>query len=178
MKKIILAFDGVHFSEGAFEFARRLNELQPILLTGIFLPQAELANLWSYTDGMGGAFIPLLLDEESNEHVEKNINRFQKLCVGNGIDYRVHKDFYDFALPELRKESCYADLLILGSEVFYKSIGTEVPNDYIADALHQVACPVVLYLKNLNFLIVSFWLTMAVKIPCLLSNNLLTCFRN
>ena len=48
MKTIILAFDGVHFSEGAFEFARRLNESQPVLLTGVFLPQAELSNLWSY----------------------------------------------------------------------------------------------------------------------------------
>jgi nucleotide-binding universal stress UspA family protein len=151
MKKIILAFDGVHFSEGAFEFARRLNELQPILLTGIFLPQAELANLWSYTDGMGVAFIPLLQDEEATEHVEKNIERFQKLCVGNGIDYRVHKDFYDFALPELRKESCYADLLILGSEVFYKSIGAEVPNDYIQDVLHHVACPVILVPEKFEF---------------------------
>jgi hypothetical protein len=63
MKKIILAFDGTHFSEGAFEFARRLNELQPVLLTGVFLPQAEIANLWSYADGVGvGAapFIPLI----------------------------------------------------------------------------------------------------------------------
>jgi hypothetical protein len=36
MKKVILACDGSHFSEGAFEFARRLNELRPILLTGVF----------------------------------------------------------------------------------------------------------------------------------------------
>ena len=40
MKKILIAFDGTHFSDGAFEFARRVNELQPILLTGVFLPQA------------------------------------------------------------------------------------------------------------------------------------------
>ena len=37
MKKVVIAFDGNHFSEGAFEFVRRLNELQPILLTGVFL---------------------------------------------------------------------------------------------------------------------------------------------
>ena len=42
MKKIILAFEGTHFSEGAFEFARKLNELRPILLTGVFLPQTEV----------------------------------------------------------------------------------------------------------------------------------------
>lgn len=26
MKKVLLTFDGIHFSEGAFEFARALNE--------------------------------------------------------------------------------------------------------------------------------------------------------
>ena len=48
MKKVLLAFDGLHFSKGAFEFARRLNELEPILLLGVFVPQVTIANLWSY----------------------------------------------------------------------------------------------------------------------------------
>ena len=49
MKKIILISDGRNFSDAAFEFAKRLNELQPILLTGIFLPQTDYATLWNYT---------------------------------------------------------------------------------------------------------------------------------
>ena len=99
MKKILLAFDGTRFSEGAFQFASKLHELQPVLLTGIFLPQAELANLWSYADGIGVTFIPQL-QKDNSEQVEKNIAHFEKLCQGNGIDYRVHKDFFDLALPE------------------------------------------------------------------------------
>jgi nucleotide-binding universal stress UspA family protein len=153
MKKIILAFDGVHFSEGAFEFARRLNELQSILLTGVFLPQAEIANLWSYADGVGvgaGPFIPLIESNES-ELVLQNIARFEKLCRGNGIDYRVHKDFYDFVIPELKKESRYADLLILGSEVFYENTGAALPNYYLRDALHDLACPVLLVPEKFDF---------------------------
>jgi hypothetical protein len=104
MKTIILAFDGVHFSEGAFEFARRLNESQPVLLTGVFLPQAELSNLWSYADGVGTPYIPLI-ERSDTDQIQKNIDKFEKLCKGNGIDYRVHKDLYDLALPELKKES-------------------------------------------------------------------------
>ena len=152
MKKIILAFDGTHFSEGAFEFARRLNELQPILLTGVFLPQTQLANLWSYADGagIGSSFIPMLEDSES-ELVQKNIDRFEKLCQGNGIDYRVHKDFFDFAIPELKKESRYADLLVLGSELFYENIGTGSPGDYMRDALQDVKCPVLLVPEKFDF---------------------------
>jgi nucleotide-binding universal stress UspA family protein len=152
MKKIILAFDGTHFSEGAFEFARRVNELQPVLLTGVFLPQTQLANLWSYADGasIGGSFIPMLEDSES-ALVQKNIDRFEKLCQGNGIDYRVHKDFFDFAIPELKKESRYADLLILGSETFFENIGTDSPGDYLRDALQDVKCPVLLVPEKFDF---------------------------
>ncbi len=150
MKKIILAFDGTNFSEGAFEFARKLNELQPILLTGVFLPQAEVANLWSFANAAGGSFIPMTESGES-ELVQKNIAHFEKLCRGNGIDYRVHKDIYDFALPELQKESCYADLLILGSEVFFEKAGTHSINNYLQDALHDVACPVLLVPEKFDF---------------------------
>src|SRR5687767_9933773 len=98
MKKILLAFDGTHFSEGAFNFVRRLNELSPILLTGIFLPQVDYANLWSYSAGTSGPlFIPLLEDEDVME-VEQNINRFASLCQHHGIEYRVHKEFSDFVI--------------------------------------------------------------------------------
>ena len=150
MKKIILAFEGTHFSDGAFEFARRLNELHPVLLTGVFLPQAELVNLWSYADGAGAPFIPLFESSES-ELVQQNITRFENLCRGNGIDYRVHKDFFDLALPELKKESCFADLLILGSEMFYENMRINSSNLYLQDALNDVKCPVLLVPEKFDF---------------------------
>lgn len=149
MKKIILAFDGTNFSEGACEFARKLNEIEPVLLTGVFLPQIQLANLWSYARNESTTFIPLLESDES-ELVKKNIDKFEKLCQRNGIDYRVHKDFYDFAIPELKEESLYADLLILGSEVFYKQAeGT--PAIYLQEALHDVKCPVLVVPEKFDF---------------------------
>jgi len=150
MKKIILAFDGTHFSEGAFEFARRLNEISPILLTGVFLPQTELANLWSYADGAPGISIPLVEPAEA-VMTEENIKRFEKLCKDNMIDYRVHKDYFDFVMPELRRESIYADLLVLGTETFYENMGTGFPNDYLRDALHDLACPVLLVPEKFDF---------------------------
>lgn len=151
MKKILLASDGIHFSEGAFEFARRLNEMEPVLLTGVFLPQAQLANLWSYADGMNGPlFVPLV--ESGEESIkQENIDRFEQLCVHNNIDYRIHKDYYDFALPELKKETRFADLLILGSEKFYENMGTDKPNEYLRDVLHGVECPVLLVPETFSF---------------------------
>ena len=150
MKKIIIAFDGVNFSEGAFEFARKLNELQPILLTGVFLPQAELEYLWSFSDVAGGFYVPVSEFSET-ELIKVNIEKFEKLCLANDIDFRVHRDFSTFAMPELKKESCYADLMIIGSQSFYKSIGTGSPNEYLENTLRTVECPVIIVPEKFDF---------------------------
>ena len=92
-----------------------------------------------------------MLESDESELVQQNINRFEKLCQGNGIEYRVHKDFYDFAIPELRKESLYADLLILGSEVFYEQSGSASPSIYLKDALQEIKCPVLLVPEKFEF---------------------------
>lgn len=149
MKKVILAFEGTAFSEGAYEFARGLQKIQPILLVGVFLPQTSLVNLWSYAEGRRGT-IPLIESYES-EMVNESIKRFEHLCEKDGIEFRVHKDFYDLALPELEKESEFADLLVLGSETFYESLGIDSPNIYLRDTLHGVKCPVVIVPEKFDF---------------------------
>ena len=151
MRKILLVFDGINFSEGAFEFARRLNEKNQILVAGVFVPQVDFANLWSYGGaGSGAVTIPLIEDDEAKE-IERNIERFKQLCEKSKIEYRVHKDFYAFALPELKKESRFADLIIIGSEKFYTNIGVNGPTDYIKDASHDAECPVLIVPEKFNF---------------------------
>jgi nucleotide-binding universal stress UspA family protein len=152
MKKILLAFDGTNFSEGAFNFASALNEVQPILLIGAFLPQTDYAGLWTYAGGgMAGSIALPLAEDEDAEAVAKNIERFELLCKKNNIDYRVHKNFVDFALPELIKETRFADILIIGSESFYKYSGTENLNDNLKDALREVECPVIVVPEKFDF---------------------------
>jgi hypothetical protein len=151
MKKILLAFDGLQFSQGAFEFARQLNDLHPILLTGVFMPQLSYANLWSYADGASGvAFVPML-EEDDSEMLQQNIKRFEELCVKHNIAYAVHKDYYDFALPELKKETRFADLLIISSETFYSSVVGENNNDYLKDVLRDSECPVIVVPERYEF---------------------------
>lgn len=144
MKKVILAFDGDHFSNGAMEFARRMNNHSPILLTGIFLPQLTYANLWSYADSSGGAFNIPLIEDSSAELVQENIGKFQDYCRQNEIQYKVHKDYLDFALPELKRETRFADVLILGGETFYRGFSKENRGEYMKEALHSAECPVVI----------------------------------
>jgi hypothetical protein len=154
MKKVILAFDGSNFSEGAFEFVRRLNDLESLLVAGVFIPQVDYANLWSYASaggvGAGTAFIPLL-EEEDVELVNKNILRFEEQCQKNGIAYRIHKAFYDFALPELKKESRFADVMIISGELFYKGVIEGNQFEYLRDTLHAAECSVVVVPEQYQF---------------------------
>ena len=149
MKKIIIAFDGTHFSEGAFEFAHKLNELRPILLAGIFLPQTDIANVWSYAPADDDS-MPLIESEEAAV-VEQNIERFKKLCKRHAIECMVHKYPFDFLFPELGRESRYADVLILGSELFYQDMGRGITGDYLKSALHNVKCPVIIVPEKFAF---------------------------
>ena len=151
MRKILLAFDGIHFSEAAFEFAKQLNEKNTILLTGVFLPQISYANLWSYADGVGAPMFASTLDEDDAELVEKNIEKFESLCVKNHIEFRTRKDFMDLALPELKKESRFADLLIIGGEKFYENMGTGNPSNYLKEALHDIECCVIVVPEKFTF---------------------------
>jgi nucleotide-binding universal stress UspA family protein len=144
MKKILVAFDGRHFSVGALEFVKFINEKSPVLLTGSFLPQVDYASLWSYSGGgqVANLYIPLVEDEDA-EAVQQNIEKFKAYCVKNKIEHKVHKDFFDFTLPELKRESRFADMLVIGSESFYDGFGRETLNDYLKSALHDVECPVI-----------------------------------
>jgi hypothetical protein len=152
MKKVIIPFDGAHFSQGAIDFAISLNEVEPILLSGVFLPQMDYANLWTFSGGgmAGPVFIPLMEDADV-ELIEKNIARFTSVCQNNDIDFRVHKNVYESPIPELKNESRFADLLIIGSEAFYENMGTNDPNTYFKDTLRQAECPVVIVPESFTF---------------------------
>lgn len=143
MNKIIIAFDGTNFPSAAFEFCRRMNEHHYILLTGIFIPQATLASMWSYASSTAELFVPLVEDEEA-ELVQQNIRKFEKLCKDNKIDYRIHKNFFDLGLTALEKESLFADLLVVSSQEFYKGSGSAGASVMVETLLHDARCPVLL----------------------------------
>lgn len=152
MKKVIVAFDNGHFSPGAMEFVAGLNRLEPLSLTGLFLPHISHAALWSKKAGAlaGSLFVPLAEEDEAAQ-THAHIRQFEAFCQGNHIKYTVHKDFFDFALHDFKEETKFADLLVIGSELFYKGAEPAALNDYLKDVLSQAACPVVLVPERFEF---------------------------
>jgi len=150
MRKILLAFEGSHFSSGAFEFARQMNETDKVLLTGVFLPHIVYAGYGSYGGGMVAPVPVPVMEGDDTEGIRETVEQFENLCVKNNIEFRVHQDTEEAVLAELIKESRFADLLIIGSEVFYKDIGTD-PNSYIKNILHDAECPVLIVPEKYDY---------------------------
>jgi nucleotide-binding universal stress UspA family protein len=150
MKKVLLMFDGAHFSKSAFDFVRQLNSLDHVLVTGVFLPQSVASSLWSYTDAMTGTVLVPVLPETDTETYAATKKEFETLCVKSGMEYRVHEDAYDFALPELITETRFADLLVLGSESFYDASQTGA-TEYLQELLQRIECPVIIVPENFEF---------------------------
>ncbi len=153
MNKVILTFDGHHFSKGAFEFVRRLNELRPVLLSGIFLPEIVYPGAYGFT-GKGMLEMPSLipfLQEYDEEVLDENTRVFKALCESNGIEYRVHKCYGDFAMPQLKRETRYADVLVISSELFYRNTQDGEPDDYVDITLRHSECPVLILPEACDF---------------------------
>ena len=155
MKKVILINDSRHFSEGSFEFLRQLNDKDPLLVTGIFLPQSTFASVLSYAaaaNGMGttGYFPAVEPDEEAD--IETAVRGFQEKCIHNGINFRIHEDARQVTLPTLRLESRFADLIVISGELFFQRVGmTEPPLEYIREVIKAAECPVLIVPEKFTF---------------------------
>lgn len=151
MKKIIIAFDNLSFSESALDFAVKLNETEQILLVGAFLPQSAISALWSYAETVPVGMLMPLMEQENLNEVKKHIDIFSRVCENNNIDFRIHEDFNDFSIQELIRESRFADLVIIGGDGFYQKAADKVPNAFVKDVLHRVECPVLLFPEKALF---------------------------
>lgn len=151
MKKILLAFAGTRFSKSIVNFACHLNEHQPALLVGLFLPEVMYANIYNFGSGLPGSETVPIISEEDRAIIDRNITRFTDLCQDNNITYRVHKDYDNLALPELKKETRFADLLIISSENFYEKFSFNDPNPSLNETLHSSECPIIVVPEKFNF---------------------------
>ncbi|HEX6335019.1 MAG TPA: universal stress protein [Flavisolibacter sp.] len=152
MNKILLAFDESSFSEGAFEFVRQLNEIQPVLLTAAFLRRASYADMWAYAAaaGSGAVFMPVT-EDKPDDTLQQVIDRFEEACVKNGLQYRLHLDGREFSMEELKQETRFADLLVLGSEKLYQSLHEQDQYEYLRSILHSAECPVIVVPETFEF---------------------------
>ena len=85
------------------------------------------------------------------EEIKSVIAKFEKECQNNDIEYKVHKDYDDSSIATLIKESRFADLMLLGSETFYKDYGVNKVSEYLVETLKEIECPALVIPENYVF---------------------------
>lgn len=141
MKKIVVPFEGDHYPIEVLELLRELNAQSPVMLAAAFTPEVDYAHLLEIPGKLAAAtYMPV--DEDAA--ILRNSVRLREFCSRHGIRHIVRSDRYDFALPAIRKETRFADLLMLSCRNFFANISAEQPNAYMKEILHTMECPVLL----------------------------------
>jgi hypothetical protein len=146
MKKIIVAFDGLRYSKSTERFALYLAKKTNTHLVGIFLDDLTYTSYNIYdaikTEGLSD---PTLERLEKKDWAIRDVAAagFKKSCEEAGIEFSLHRD-RNIASQELKHESIYADLLIIGVKETLTHYKEKPPTNFIRYLLIDTQCPVLL----------------------------------
>ena len=146
MKKIIAAFDGLKFSDSTKNCAIYLAKKTSTHLVGVFLDDPVYSSVTIYNEIREKGFSDATLEEiEGKDKVlrDKAAAAFEKACGEAGIEFTIHRD-RNIAISELKHESIYADLLIIGVKETLAHFPEKPPTRFIRELLSETQCPVFL----------------------------------
>ncbi|MFN8321676.1 MAG: universal stress protein [Chitinophagales bacterium] len=145
-KKIIAAFDGTKYSEGAVKYAVEIAKTTNSLLVGVFIQDMRYVNL-TYAYAWDQPFVDFANIEKAQadekEKVDLNISLFKRTCEANGVNHKVHLD-KGVPVQELLNESTFADLLLLDSHTTFFTFEEKGPSPFLRDLLTDSHCPVLI----------------------------------
>ncbi|TDH29245.1 hypothetical protein EXU57_04040 [Segetibacter sp. 3557_3] len=154
MKKVLIVFDGPNYSEGALRFVAGLNALQPVLATAVCMPRVDDTKQWSAfalgNPGEAGVFLPAP-DNDDEAAMNANKLRFKQHCEQNLLKYRLHNDCSSFPFRDLKKETRFSDVMVLGEQLFLNQLPRQQRFTYLTDTLHTSECPVVVVPEAYDF---------------------------
>jgi nucleotide-binding universal stress UspA family protein len=147
MKKIIVAFDGLKFSESAKSYAIQVCKQSDAHLVGVFLEDFTYTGykIYDLVTAKGGVIGPAKrkLEKKDAKVRAAAISNFESACAIAGLKFSVHRN-RNVAIKELLHESIYADLLIIDSRETLTHHPEKPPTQFIRDLLTHVQCPVLL----------------------------------
>lgn len=153
MKKILVAFDGTKYSEGASQYAIEIAKASNAILIGVFIQDMRYVN-FTYAYAWDQPFIDFTTVEQSQQDdikkIDLNISLFKGACEAKGVRYKTHLD-KGVPLEEVLKESVFADMIIIDSHTGFFSLGNEAPNTFIKDLLVDSHCPVLIVPHTYTF---------------------------
>jgi hypothetical protein len=146
MKKIIAAFDGLKYSKSTERIALYLAKKTSTHLVGVFLDDPSYTSYSIYdaikTEGLSDPTLTKL-EEKDKALRDIAVAGFKKCTEEAGIEFSLHRD-KNIAIQELKHESIYADLLIIGINETLNHYKEKPPTTFIRYLLADTQCPVLL----------------------------------
>ncbi|SIN65806.1 universal stress protein [Chitinophaga niabensis] len=150
MKKFIVALDGLNLSNSSIQTAIRLSKFHNAHLVGVFLDDFTRNSFSIYEvleSGQDFEKTVRLLAGKDARIRDQAVIQFEEACQEARVNYSVHRD-KGFSLPDLLRESIYADLLILDANETFARHQEIPPTRFVKDLLAEVQCPVFLVPKH------------------------------
>lgn len=146
MKKILAAFDGTKYSEGASKYALEIAKATNSLLVGVFIQDMRYLN-FTYAYAWDQPFIDFTAveagEKEEQEKIDLNIKLFKRACDEKGVHHKVHLD-KGVPVQELLRESIFADIIIVDENTGFYTMGKDAPSPFLKDLLVDSHCPVLI----------------------------------
>lgn len=153
MKKILAAFDGTKYSEGASKYAIEIAKATNSMLVGVFIQDMRYLS-YTYAYAWDQPFIDFTSIEasqkEEKEKIELNIKLFHRHCEEKGVHHKVHLD-KGVPLQELLQESIFSDLIIIDENTSFFSLSDKKPSPFMKDFMADSYCPVLIVPHSYRF---------------------------
>ncbi|MGZ5219988.1 MAG: universal stress protein [Chitinophagaceae bacterium] len=154
MKKFLAVFDGFNMSKSTLNYALQLTQAADAHLVGVFLDEyvyrsydvvKVMKNQENYEKAMKE------LDAKDKRKRDEAAQQFEKACNKAGIHFSIHRD-KGFAILDLKKESMFADLMVINEFETFTKYKQPSPTRFMKDLLADVQCPVLVVPDNFKMI--------------------------
>lgn len=144
MKKFVAVFDGFNMSKSTLNYAIQMSQIADAHLVGVFLDEfvyrsynviEVMEKHYDYEKAIKE------LDAKDKLKRDNAALQFQKACSKAGIHFSIHRD-KGIALYELKRESMFADLIVINELETFTKNKQPSPTRFMKDLLADVQCPV------------------------------------
>jgi hypothetical protein len=146
MKNIIAAFDGLKYAESTEQYAINIAKQTNTHLVGVFLDDATYNSFKINEVVEGDGFtinkINKLEEKDKATRYEASAN-FTKACEHAKLEFSLHHN-HNIALQDLKQETVYADLIMIGANETLMHYEEKAPTRFIRDLLADTQCPVMI----------------------------------
>lgn len=150
MEKILLVINAASPGIPALDFACHIAGLTNSKITGVFLENPEVIEINVQEKAYDSTYFDpktSVICRYKKSLIEKNISLFKDTCEKKFVRYAIHRN-EGIPVPEIIRESRYADLVIVSSATSFHESYEEMPSAFVRDLLRSAECPVIIAPEN------------------------------